>query len=147
MTEPCRRGFAETELSGYVDGELTQGDSQRVRLHLEDCPRCRQLVGDLQSIRAAAISTPFPVPTDEQWRERPRGPASRWVRRFGWWLTLAWLGGASWLVIRDFVIDSADWYEKALVASLAAGALLLFVSVLLDRLEARRTDRYRGVQK
>jgi hypothetical protein len=84
---------------------------------------------------------------DEQWRERPRGPASRWARRLGWWLTLAWIGGASWLAVHDFLQNSAVWYGKALMVSLVAGALLLFLSVLLDRLGARRTDRYRGVQK
>ena len=31
----------------YLDGELTQADSQRVRVHLEDCEECRRARGQI----------------------------------------------------------------------------------------------------
>ena len=68
MTQACRTGFDETLLSGYVDSELTQADQQRVRLHLEECRVCRSLMEDLLKMRQAAMSTPFPIPLDEEWR-------------------------------------------------------------------------------
>ena len=65
----------------------------------------------------------------------------------GWLLVLVWLAGASGLVIQGFLENTSAWYEKALAVTLVGGGLLLFLSVLFDRLEALRTDRYRRVKK
>jgi len=147
MNQLCRPAFDESLFSGYLDGELTQGDSQRVRLHLEDCSSCRDLVGDLQRIREAAMTTEFPVPSDEEWREAPRSLGSSWARRLGWVLVIAWTLGAGWLAIQGFIEGSAAWYEKTLFGALLGGGLLLFLSALLDRLRAIKTDRYGSVEK
>ena len=55
MTEVCNRTFDSILLSGYVDGELTQADAQQVRVHLEQCPRCRGLMSNLQKKKVTAI--------------------------------------------------------------------------------------------
>lgn len=147
MNQLCRPAFDESLLSGHVDGELTQADNQRVRLHLEECPSCRALVDDLQQIREAAITTDFPVPSDDEWREAPRSPGSLWIRRLGWVLIAVWMLGAGWLAVQGFIEGSAAWYEKALIVILAGGPLLLFLSVVLDRLRALKTDRYGRVER
>ena len=147
MTQACRPGFDEMLLTGYVDGELTQADSQRVRLHLEECRRCRSLVEDLSAIREAARTTPFRTPTDEEWSERPRSVGSRWLRWAGWMMVTVWILGVGTLAVWGFLEDAGPWYEKLLVIFLAGGAALLLVSVLLDRLKSLETDRYKGVEK
>ena len=40
MTELC--SSIEAKLSGYLDGELTQQESQRVHNHLQQCEQCNQ---------------------------------------------------------------------------------------------------------
>lgn len=147
MKQLCESTFDESLLSGYVDSELTQVDNQRVHLHLEECAACRQLVDDLRQIREAAMTTQFPVPTDDEWREAPRSSGSRWIRRCGWILVLAWILAALSLAVIGFVQGSAAWYEKAFIAALVGGGLLLFLSVVLDRLQALKSDRYGRVQK
>lgn len=147
MNQLCQPTFDESLFSGYVDGELTQADNQRVRLHLEECSSCQSLVDDLRQIREAAMTTDFPVPTDDEWREAPRSVGSSWVRRLGWILVVVWILGAGGLAIEAFVEGAAAWYEKALIGALFGGGLLLFLSVLLDRLKALKTDRYGGVEK
>ena len=51
------------------------------------------------------------------------------------------------MAIGSLVAGSEPWYEKLLVLSLLAGGALLLASVLIDRLRALKTDRYRGVEK
>ncbi len=46
MGNPCRE---ETLLSAYMDGALSQADTQQVRRHLESCKACRQQLADLQA--------------------------------------------------------------------------------------------------
>ena len=55
--------------------------------------------------------------------------------------------GAGGMAIGSLVAGSEPWYEKLLVLSLLAGGALLLASVLIDRLRALKTDRYRGVEK
>jgi anti-sigma factor RsiW len=147
MSDNCGRTFDEALLSGYVDRVLTQGDRQRVELHLEACRSCRTLVDELADLRAAALSTVFPVPDDRQWDERPRGPASRAARRAGWIVLLVWLLGAGAYAAYHLALVTEGWTERLLVFGGFSGLAVLLLSVLLDRIRDMKTDRYRGVLK
>ena len=51
----------ETELliSGYLDGELTQSDRQRVDLILEDCRQCNETHQEMKKFREGVGDIPF----------------------------------------------------------------------------------------
>lgn len=147
MTDRCPTGFHEALLSGSLDGELTQADAQRVRLHLEDCAACRSLYEELLRVRTASRGTSFqPVP-DDQWDERPRGPVSLAARRLGWVMLIAWIVVVAAFAAWQLATSPEGLGVKLLIFSCVAGPVLLFVSVLVDRLRTLKTDRYRGVLK
>lgn len=149
MVDRCSTPFDEALLSAYLDGELTQEESQPVRLHLERCPPCRRLYDELREIREATMTTPFSVPDDGQWDERPRSALSRVLRTAGWALLLAWLGGLAVTLLREVAAEAGGMpmHELLLVFGLFGGALLLLLSVLLDRLQNYKKDRYRRVER
>lgn len=148
MTEHHSDSFDETLLSAYLDDELTQAESQRVRLHLEECESCSGVLEQMKEIREATMSTPFPSFDDAQWDERPRGLTSRVLRGVGWAMIVIWLAGVSFLGFREFLEEpGVHWWEAALAVGLIGGGLFLFLSVLLDRLSTLKTDRYRRIQK
>ena len=147
MPEPCGRTFEEALLSGYLDDALVQGDEQRVRLHLEDCATCRTLVDELAAVREATMSSTFDTPRDHEWSEVPRTETSRLIRGLGWPLVIVWailVGGyAMWQGWQE----SENLVEQLILVGGVAGFAMLFLGVLLDRLKAMKTDRYRGVLK
>ncbi len=147
MRDRCPMGFDERLITAFLDGELTQADEQKVRLHLERCPHCRALYEDLRRIRNAAMTTGLPVPSDEEWDERPRTGASLTFRLLGWWLAIPWvifvLGYALWEAWRG---SQGAIVRIMTFGGIAAGALLL-LSALLDRLRDLKTDRYRRIMK
>ena len=148
MVERCSVSFDEALLSAYLDDELTQEESQPVRLHLEECASCRTSFEEMKEIREATMTTPFAPFDDGQWDERPHGPLSRLLRGAGWALLLVWILGASFLGLREVVSGPAMTApEILLVGGLIGGGLLLFLSVLIDRMQTYKTDRYRRVQK
>ena len=147
MSEAHEHGFDEALISGFLDGELTQANEQRVRLHLEDCARCKGLVAELTRIRAAAMATDLPVPDDGQWDEAPRSGLAALLRHFGWLLMLAWIIGLSGFGIYKLATDTEDLVIHLIAFGFWLGLGLVFFSVLLDRLQTRRTDRYRRVEK
>lgn len=147
MPERCGRTFDESLLSGYVDQALPQGDDQRVRIHLEDCPACRTVVAEMQSMREVTMSTSFRNAEDLQWSEGPKSHASRVSFGLGWLLIGIWVAG---IIIRGgWELWHAPWPTLTEMAAFGGllGLALLFIGVLLDRVTASRTDRYKGVQK
>ena len=147
MNQSCRRPFDEALLTGYLDQVLNQEQEQRVRLHLEDCAACRSLVDDLRELREATMTTEFNVPSDDQWRETPRGPISGLAFGLGWLMVIVWLVGVSGFVLGQLWSGPETLTEKLLAFGLISGVLLLLLSVLLDRIRTYKTDRYRRVEK
>ena len=147
MAQDCSRSFDEELISGYLDGALPQVQSQRVRLHVEDCGACRNLLTELKTLREAAMSTRFRSPDDDEWPELPRTVPGRLSRRMGWVVLIAWLLVVTGLALWRFLTQAGDPLEIFLALGLPGGILLLFVSVLMDRLRDLKTDRYRGVHR
>jgi predicted anti-sigma-YlaC factor YlaD len=143
----CPNGFAEALVTGHLDGELTQADAQRVRLHLEDCAHCRSLLDRLEEIREAAMTTEFAQPNDTQWDERPRGLADGALRGLGWIALVAWLvlvcAFGAWTVWTE----AEGVLERIMIFGGVSAFVLLFLSVLVDRLRTARGDRYREVKR
>jgi anti-sigma factor RsiW len=145
MTEQ-RHPFDDALISGYLDGELTQEEAQRVRIHLEDCATCRETANEMSRIREATMDSQFHAPQDLQWDESPRGGTSRLLRYTGLVIGLAWLIGIVGYLIVELA-GSDDILGVLLVAGFVLSAGLILASAFLDRREARKTDRYRRVEK
>lgn len=141
-------GFDEALISGYVDGELTQGDAQRVRLHLEDCAECRDMAGELRRFKEATMKTEFRVPEDTQWDETPRNAASRILHSSGWAVAIAWVVGIVAYLVWQIATDAESVQLEGMLSFALLLALgLIVLSALIDRLQTRKTDPYRKVKK
>lgn len=145
MPDNCGRTFDEALMSGYLDGALVQGDAQRVRLHLEDCAACRSLVDELTAMREATMSSVFESPRDLEWSEAPRSEASSLARILGWPIVSAWIALVVGYGLWQSWQETENLVEQLMLAGGVSGFGLLFLGVLLDRLKARKTDRYREV--
>ena len=140
--------FNEELLSGYLDGELTQGDAQRVRLHLESCAECRSVIDELRKLREATMNTEFKVPEDTQWDETPRSAVSRLLHNFGWLIAGLWVVGVVALALWQINTDSESIrLESILGFGLLLAFALIILSALADRLQTRKNDPYRRVKK
>lgn len=147
MTTSCTRSFDEEQLSGYLDGALPQASAQRVRIHLEDCADCAQLHTEMKTLREAARSTHFEVPAESEWPELPQGGPSWLSRSLGWTVLISWALALTAIVLWGYLSGHHDPWELFRDLGLPVGLVLLFVSVLLDRLKDLKTDRYRGVHR
>ena len=141
-----QHGFDETLISGYLDGELTQGEAQRVRLHLEDCAECRATASELAQLKEATMSSDFKIP-DDGWDESPRGDVSHLLRNAGLLVGLAWIVGLTMWLIWELAQDPEALIGLLLVGGFLVSAGLILASVLIDRRRAMKNDRYTKVQK
>lgn len=134
-------------LSGYIDGELTQQERQRVDVHCDACPQCRQQLDDLRELRQQVGSARLSELGDDKWREMMDDTTVRVSRGIGWLLligaALAVAGIAVFTIITDPTIGT---YERLLITAVYGGMAALFISVLRQRLIERKTDKYKDVE-
>ena len=134
-------------LSGYIDGELTQQERQRVQLHCEQCTSCRDELEQIRSMRERVGSSRLSEIGEDRWRETMEDTTVKATRGIGW---LIFIGGIL-LAVGIGVIEvisstSMSLTEKLIIGGVYGGLLLLFVSVLRQRLIERKTDRYKDVE-
>lgn len=135
-------------VSGYLDDELTQGDYQRVDVHLRSCEQCRQMLDDMTKLRGAvARSQPRDELEQQQWERIMNDLPARASRGIGWILFVAGFVTLLCLAIWEFAIDNqVPLVVKLATASVWFGLLFLFLSVLRQRVMSYKSDKYKDVQ-
>ena len=73
--------------------------------------------------------------------------ASRLAHRLGWPLAIAWVALFGGYVLWQLWTEAEILLEQLILVGAVFGVGLLFLRVLLDRLDAMKTDRYREVKK
>lgn len=134
-------------LSGYIDGELTQQQRQRVALHCEGCADCARELSGLQALREEVGNAQLSGLGDDVWRENMNDPTVQTTRGIGWLLFLGGIMIVAGIAIYEFVVDSSiEPLAKFLISAIYGGLALLFFSVLRQRLIERKTDKYKDVE-
>jgi anti-sigma factor RsiW len=135
-------------LSAFLDGELTQAESQRVRIHLEDCPECRNELEEMRRLQRITAGLEFGGPPDGRMDELAERFSVRGPRRFAWFLLAAGLLG--WLIyalVLLIVNMRPPTLRELLGGAIVAGVVLLFISVIRQRWLEYPHDRYRRVKR
>ena len=134
-------------LSGYVDGELTQQQRQRIDVHCASCSDCAKDLRELQELRESLVNAKLSNKNQDVWREMVNDTTVKTSRGIGWLLltggVLACLGIAVFVFLFG---SSASLVEKLIASAIYGGLALLFYSVLRQRLIERKTDKYKDVE-
>jgi RNA polymerase sigma factor (sigma-70 family) len=135
-------------LSGYIDGELTQRERQSVSLHCEACPECRSKLAELQALRTRIGETQLTDLGQDIWREHMNDTTVNASRGIGWLLFIGGLLLAAGFAVYEFVkeMNSMPLIVMLIIVGIYGGLLLLFVSVLRQRLIERKSDKYEDVE-
>ena len=134
-------------LSGYIDGELTQQQRQRVEIHCSDCSDCETELNELRALRRDVSNARLSEYGEDVWRENMDDATVKITRGIGWLLFLGAVLICGGIGIYEFVLDSSmGIFEKLLIGAVYGGLALLFISVLRQRLIERKTDKYKDVE-
>ena len=134
-------------LSGYIDGELTQQERQRVDIHCGNCERCNQEREDLSNLRKRVGDTRLSQYGEDKWRESMNDSTVRASRGIGWLLLIGGILAVSAIAVLGFLTEPGiDTREKIIVGAIYGGLSALFISVLRQRLIERKADKYKDVE-
>ena len=138
---------AEIQISGYLDDELTQQESQKVRLHIESCTHCRKLHDELVSLRENMQQLSYPVSDEEMLDILERDLTAKTARSFGWVFVI--IAGVVLFFIGLYGFLAAPGMPtivKILYGLFWLGGLSLFASVARQRIMTYKNDKYRKVK-
>lgn len=141
MTESCEE--IRELMSGYLDNELDADQTARLETHLAQCPSCRDELEDMTLVVTAASTLTVDQPPEDVWDDFLGNVYARMERRLGW--TLFWLGCAAlgcFGLYEFFIVSTSSSVAKLATGSTIGGIVVLFVSVLRQRLAIRKSDRY-----
>lgn len=134
-------------LSGYIDGELTQQDRQRVEIHCDACSTCSNERDELMALRSDMGKLKLSAVGVDIWRENMNDVTVKSSRSIGWLLFIGGILIAAGIGLITFITEpSISFKEKLLIGVIYGGLALLFLSVLRQRLIERKTDKYKDVE-
>lgn len=145
----CRE--TEPLLSGYLDGELTQGDRQRIELILDECSICAKNFEEMKQLCQQVGGMEYKKMTaseKDRLSEEVTGAASASVGQIlllgG--VLLLYGTGAVYLVMALIRDSEAPMFVRLGLPAVLLGVGILFVTVLTQRIKASKTDRYKNVR-
>lgn len=141
MDNPCPE--MHDLMSGYLDGELDDADTERIETHLEQCQTCRTEFEGLKQLVSASSTLTVDLPPDEVWDDFLKNVYNRTERQTGW---IAFIIGTFtlliWGIYEMVVLDWATPLVKIATTIALIGITILFISILRQRLAIHKKDRY-----
>ena len=134
-------------MSGYLDNELPDDRRQRLETHLQTCNACTQELQQFTAMKEELVMLKFKEPSDAELQRYWNRVYNRLERGIGWVLfslgAIIALCYAGIKLIDKMTADpEISLVLKVGVIALIIGGVVLFVSLLRERLTLRKTDKY-----
>tara|TARA_B100000530_G_C15668265_1_gene373186 strand:- start:25 stop:477 length:453 start_codon:yes stop_codon:yes gene_type:complete len=147
----CNCEDMETLLSGYLDGELTQGDRQRVEIIMENCADCAQTFEDMKKLRGEIGGLEYEHMTEAERLKAAKDPVTETGASLGQVLVIGgfiiFYGSCIYLALKAMLADpDTPLFMKIGLPAIFLGFGILLTSVIIDRIKASKTDPYKDVE-
>ena len=134
-------------LTGYVDGELPAELRAALEQHLDGCEACNRELASLSRLKEELAMMKFKEPTDVELERYWHSVYNRLERGLGWVLfslgAIIVLCYGGFKLVEEIVRDpGVAVLLKVGIVALVFGTVILFVSLLRERLAVVKVDRY-----
>ncbi len=134
-------------MMGYLDGELQPEQRARFEGHLASCEACRLELAEFRKVKEELAMMQFGEPSDVELERYWRGIYNRLERGVAWILfsagAIILLCYGGFKLVEEVIKDpTVAFVVKAGVLALIFGIVILFVSLLRERLAVRKVDKY-----
>ncbi|MBN1297904.1 zf-HC2 domain-containing protein [bacterium] len=139
-------------ISGYIDHELDPVQTATVKAHLVECAACRKELERLRMLQDALAMMAIRTPEDDFWDGYWAGMYNRLERRVGWVILVLGFStlvvGGTILLFREILFshDLPLWVRFGGMG-LIAGAAILLLSLIRERMRVNRLERYKDVRR
>jgi len=138
-------------ISGLVDGEIDGEEKKMVEDHIVGCDDCRDEYSRLLRLKEVTNEMKYFDLPDRLWAQYWEGIYRRLERGTGWVLfslgAIILMAYGAWHFLNDFLFDtSVSAVIRFGLAALVLGLIIILVSIIRERLFARKHDRYDEVE-
>ncbi len=139
-------------LSGYIDNELSPEEKRDFEVHLEGCADCRKELESFQKLQEVTGAMKYADIPEQVWEGYWSSLYKRMERGVGWiFISIAaimLLCFGCYHFCADFLLNP----EEPLLLRIGIGSgfigfIILLVSIIRERLFARKRDRYDEVTR
>ncbi len=139
-------------LMSGLDGELNAEEREELERILGADPRLRDEWNRLSKVKEVTQSMVLRKPPEEVWEDYWASVYSRLERGIGWILVsvgaIVLLSYGAWQGVQALIADvDMPWFLKGAILATSVGLVVLFVSVLREKLFIRVRDPYKDVQR
>jgi len=131
-----------------LDGEIGAEDRAELESHLAECADCRREFDEHSKLSELVGEIELPKPSQEDMMKYWPSVYAKIERGAGWGLVvigaLIWVAYGVFLFVTDPTIGSMT---KFLIALPVVGVLMLLISVIRERVNVSRTERYKEVER
>lgn len=132
----------------YIDEEISKDERKAVETHISSCSHCNTMMNQYLKLKRTSSEISFTKPSDETMDGYWAQVSSRLSRGGGWiFLIIGSIILALYAIYRFTIDPSIHSFIKVTIAAIVIGIVLLFISVLIERIRDLKTDRYRGIEK
>jgi anti-sigma factor RsiW len=151
MTSPDICDALRWDIMRVADGEADRETRARVEAHLTTCARCQSEFDSLMKLKGATAGLRLADLPDARWAGYWQDLYRRMERGIGWLLLSLGLllvaGYGIYLLAANFLLNSEiPVVLRAGFALFAGGTLVLLISLVRERLYARKIERYDKVE-
>ena len=139
-------------MMAYLDDELNQEQRRTFEEHLASCPDCARELKEFRKLKQMTDCVAFVEPEDRIWDQYWNNVYNRLERCTGWVLfsvaAIALLIYGGFRLIESVIQDpTVGVLMKIGLLALLGGLVILFVSVLRERVYFWGKDRYKDVRR
>ena len=139
-------------VSGKLDRELTLQQERELDLHLQSCPVCTKEYQELSKLKEVTSDMRFTDLPDRFWAGYWNNIYNRLERGIGWILlsvgAIILTTFGAWELLNKFFLDETIPIILRLGTAVGSlGLITLLVSVLREKLFARKHERYKEVER
>ncbi|HHJ52203.1 MAG TPA: hypothetical protein ENJ89_03320 [Caldithrix abyssi] len=143
---------AQILMMGLLDGELNEQDTQRVKQHLEECEACARQYKSFLKLKKETQDMKFKPLPEMYWDEYWNHVYNKIERGISWILVsigaVIILAFSLYQAMSDFFSDPAEPLSLKIGTGIfVLGMIVLFVSVLREKLMVKKVDQYRRIKR
>jgi uncharacterized membrane protein YjjP (DUF1212 family) len=134
------------QLSGFLDSELSQQESQRVAIHIGQCESCSKTLEQLKQVKGVVSQAVYPNMEQQKMNAVLQDLTSKRMFDFAWFAIVSGVLISIVFSVYHFWLDSSiALYSKLIMSLIWGGGIGLFLTVLRQRLITSKTDKYNKV--
>ncbi len=143
---------AQQYMMRAVDGIISAEEKELLEEHITTCSRCQKDYLDIQQLKEVTNTMKHQLLPDMAWDEYWNHIYNRIERGIAWILIsigfIIILGYAAIDFLREVVFNPRmGFWERTGIIALVLGSIILFVSIIREKLMTRKVDKYREIRR